>query len=186
MEVSSGNNSLDLQARKSRIRRLWRLRFLLKWLPNRRSLSRIPVLGRFGGLLRTRNYLWSFKESRVAPAILIGSIIAFLPIFGLQLLTVTLIALILKVNLPVIAGLQFVSNPLTLIPIYLANYKVGSWLLDSAGFYTVNDTATAAMINGVNSTMIGGIVLGTIFGLFLYGLYWIRVRSLETTSNIAL
>ncbi len=57
----------------------------------------------------------------MVPAILLGLFIAFMPLYGIQLITVLILALILKVNLPIIVGLQFISNPITLVPIYVAN-----------------------------------------------------------------
>ena len=57
----------------------------------------------------------------MVPAILLGLFIAFMPLYGIQLITVLILALILKVNLPIIVGLQFTSNPITLVPIYVAN-----------------------------------------------------------------
>ena len=172
--------------RRSRIRALLRIRYLLKWLPRKRTLSRIPVLGKFSGHLRTRTYLWSFKEHQVGPAILVGSVVAFLPLFGVQLITVMVLALILKVNLPIIAGLQFISNPFTLIPIYLANYKVGSWLLEILGLSPIQSGEKIGVVFGVNSTMLGGIVLGSLFGLVLYALYLIRIKWPFRTSEVAL
>ena len=171
------------ESRRNRFRKLWRLRWLLRWMPSKRSLGKFPVLKQFGSHLQRRKYLWSFKESRVAPAILLGSIVAFLPIFGVQLLTVVALAVLLKVNLPVIAGLQFVSNPLTLVPIYLANYKVGSWILQGIG---LAEQGAENVIHGVNSTMVGGAVLGTVFGLLIYGLYLIRIKRDFRTSEVAL
>jgi uncharacterized protein len=165
------------------IRTLWKIRHILKWLPSKRSIGRYPMIGRFGSYLKKRNYLWCFQEDRVGPAILIGSIVAFLPIFGIQLITVMAIALILKINLPVIAGMQFISNPFTLAPIYFANYKVGNWLLGSAGLGIEN---TGGFISGVNSTMLGGIVLGSAFGLFAYLAYRMQLKTELRTSKVAL
>ena len=171
------------EKRRLRIRKLLRLRWLLRWMPSKRSLGKITVLKQFGAHLQRRKYLWSFKENRVAPAIFLGSVIAFLPIFGVQLLTVVAFAALLKVNLPVIAGLQFVSNPLTLVPIYLANYKVGSWILQGIGFA---EKGAENIVHGVNSTMVGGAVLGTVFGLLMYGFYVIRIKRDFRTSEVAL
>jgi hypothetical protein len=173
METSFESTEQTKAKRRLHIRKLWRIRHILKWMPSKRSLDRFPVLGRFSVFLRQRKYLWSFKESRVAPAILIGSVIAFLPIFGVQLLTVVVIALLLKVNLPVIVGLQFVSNTLTLVPIYLANYKVGAWSLNSLGLHEAGSNSISF---GLNSTLLGGMILGTLFGLVVYGLYLVRIK----------
>ncbi|MCB1120052.1 MAG: DUF2062 domain-containing protein [Verrucomicrobiae bacterium] len=183
MERLIPTSTPNLTDRKIRIRSLLRLRWLLRWLPSKRKLCRCPVLGKFGSFLREQKYLWCFQEDRVGPAILVGSIIAFLPIFGVQLITVVALAIILKVNLPVLAGLQFISNPLTLAPIYLANYKVGSWLLATIGLSSEN---TNAVFSSINSTMLGGIVLGTLFGLLMFGAYRIRLKLEKSTSTVAL
>ena len=171
------------EKRRLRFRQLWRMRWLIRWIPGKRTLNRLPVFRKFGGTLKQRKYLWSFKEHRVVPAILIGSVIAFLPIYGVQLPTVMALAVLLKINLPIIAGLQFVSNPLTLVPIYFANYKVGSWLLGLVGF---SSPEASNLIYSVNSTMVGGAVLGITFGLFLYGAYLIRLKWDSCTSEVAL
>lgn len=186
MEPSGSEEPGITDVRKRSIRKLLRLRYVLRWLPRKASLKRYPILGKFGHQLRNRKYLWSFKQPYVGPAILIGSIVAFLPLFGVQLLTVTALALVLKVNLPVLAGLQFISNPLTLVPIYLINYKIGSWLLDSVGLATTSESTVVTVFSGVNSTMIGGIVLGTLVGVLLYGAYRIRLIWEERTSKVAL
>ena len=183
MEKPVVSNHSPSERQRVHIRRLWRFRYLLKWLPTKRTLNRYPILRKFGRILCARNYLWSFSAPRVGPAILIGSIIAFLPIFGFQLFIVTAIALILKVNLPVLAGLQFISNPITLAPMYLANYKVGYWLLDSVGIQLENGNA---WMGGVNATMFGGIILGSLFGLFAYAIYVIRLKWPPKTSEVAL
>jgi len=186
MELAPQIIDKKTDARMKSIRKLLRMRYFLRWLPNKRSLKRFPILGKCGFYLRNRKSLWSFKEFKVGPAILIGSVVAFLPLFGIQLLTVMALALILKVNLPVLAGLQFISNPLTLVPIYLANYKLGTWLLNSVGFEPMKETVSATVFTGLNSTMVGGAVLGTIVGLFLYGAYRVRLKWTECTSEVAL
>lgn len=170
---------LARERRRLQIRKLLRLRRLLRWLPSKRSLVKIPLLRQFGSYLKKQTHLWSFREKRVTPAIFLGSIIAFLPIFGLQLLTVVALAVVLKINLPVITGLQFVSNPLTLVPIYLANYKVGSWILQGIG---MAEKGAENLVHGVNSTIVGGAVLGTVFGLLMYSLYLIRIKRSFRTS----
>ena len=171
------------EQRRLQFRKLWRLRWLLRWIPGKRTLERFPVFKAFGKKLKTRKYLWSFKKDRVVPAILIGSVIAFLPIYGVQLPTVMAIALMMKINLPILAGLQFVSNPLTLVPIYLANYKVGSWIL---GWFGLTLAEANAIFFSMKSTVIGGAVLGMLFGLVVYGAYILRVKWEARTSEVAL
>jgi len=171
------------EQRRRHFRKLWRMRWLLRWIPSKQTLSRFPMLKAFGNTLRRRKYLWSFNKDRVVPAILIGSVVAFLPIYGVQLPIVMGIAMLMKINLPILAALQFVSNPFTLIPIYLANYKVGSWIL---GWFGLSLAEANAIFFSMKSTVIGGVVLGTLFGLFVYAAYIFRVKWEARTSEVAL
>jgi uncharacterized protein (DUF2062 family) len=42
----------------------------------------------------------------------------------------TLLAISLRLNIPVIIGTVFLVNPLTMVPIYYLAYRVGAFLLD--------------------------------------------------------
>lgn len=116
----------------ARLRRHARIRSakrILRYLPRRAALHRYPILKWFPQLARKRDYLWSFRIRFVQKALFYGCIIAFLPIMGVQILIATLLALRVQANLPVIIALQWISNPGTVVPIYLAKYQLGSWLL---------------------------------------------------------
>jgi hypothetical protein len=43
----------------------------------------------------------------------------------------------------------------------------------------MKETVSATVFTGLNSTMVGGAVLGTIVGLFLYGAYRVRLKWTE-------
>ncbi len=69
----------------------------------------------------------------MVPAIYAGCILALLPLFGIQLPIAFALALIFRANLPVLAGLQFISNPLTILPIYFSSYQIGRTFLGIFG-----------------------------------------------------
>ena len=74
--------------------------------------------------------LWGIRRRTVVPAFAVGLFIAYLPTPGHTLMG-ALAALALRVNIPVAALATWVSNPLTMGPMYYAAYRVGRVLLDT-------------------------------------------------------
>lgn len=95
-------------------------------------LHRYPIIGRFAASLRPRSYLWSIRRIDVQRAYYAGSIISFLPLFGIQLPLALLAALLLRCNFMILGGLQLVTNPFTAGPIYYLTHELGvevlAWL----------------------------------------------------------
>lgn len=87
-------------------------------------------LGPFRHLLHDRN-LWSIRRRTVVPAFSLGLFIAYLPFAG-QMIAAALLALVLRVNIPVAAASTWIVNPLTIGPMYYFAYEVGSVLLRRA------------------------------------------------------
>jgi len=73
--------------------------------------------------------LWHLNRRSIAGAAFIGVFCAFLPM-PFQMLLAALLAIAYKCNLPLSVVLVWISNPLTYIPIFLFNYRVGAWLLE--------------------------------------------------------
>lgn len=144
------------------------MRSLLKPLPRRANLSRYPVLRWFHQLARKAPFLWSFKRRHVLRAIYVGSVIAFMPFVGLQLLIVFAAVLLLRANLTVAAALQFITNPLTMAPIYYSTYRIGDWLIGATG---VGD-AGSALVTRINALIIGGAIAGLACAVLLHGAYF--------------
>jgi uncharacterized protein (DUF2062 family) len=79
-------------------------------------------------LLRHPAY-WSLNRRSVTRAFALGLGIAFVPIPGGFLLAVAL-ALVLRLNVPAALLGTSVTNPATVVPLYMAAYWVGCRLLD--------------------------------------------------------
>lgn len=160
--------------RREELSRQRRLRWLLKPLPRRANLRRYPVLRWFGDMARKAPFLWSFKQRHVLRAIYAGSIIAFLPFVGLQILIAFAAALLLRANLTIAAALQFITNPFTIGPVYFGTYKVGQWLIAATGIGgSHSDLGTR-----INALIIGGVVIGLLCAIVLHGVY--RLLSWES------
>ena len=71
----------------------------------------------------------------------LGMWIGLTPTVGAQMIIAGALAVPLRANLPVAMAMVWVSNPVTMIPLYFAFYLVGSVMLgvESAGYGTFRD-----------------------------------------------
>ncbi len=97
--------------------------------PDRRSKHRQPwVLRRFRltylRLLRLRG-----KPRAIATGLAIGVFTGFFPFFGLQTFIGVVLAALFRSSKVAAAAATWISNPLTYVPIFIFNYKVGKLLL---------------------------------------------------------
>jgi len=102
-------------------------RFFRKFAFKRHHMSQKWFMSPFSHLLHDTR-LWGIRRRWVVPAFALGVFIAFLPFPG-HVLTAALIALALRVNIPVAAVSTFVSNPATVLPMYYFAYQLGSKIL---------------------------------------------------------
>lgn len=142
--------------RAQRVARMGRLRRWLRPLPRRSNLPRYPVIRWFAEMARRRPHLWSFGSRPMRRAIYAGAVVAFLPVYGLQILLAFWVAVILRANLAVTCGLQLVTNPVTAGPLYYLTYRVGIFLIRTFGFGEGQGTLGTRF----NALVLGGIVVG--------------------------
>ena len=161
-----------------------RIRLVKKWLkplPRRSNVHRYPVLKWFGQSAKKRSFLWSFRSREMIPAIFLGMIVALMPLVGVQMLVVSLLAVFLvRANLPVLIGLQWISNPFTMGPIYYADYQMGMAMMELLGLESeVNPILRpdydwahfqwrnfGGLIDTFPPMMFGGLALGSFVGVF--------------------
>ncbi|MBE8189892.1 MAG: DUF2062 domain-containing protein [Candidatus Thioglobus sp.] len=72
--------------------------------------------------------LWNFNRKSISKAFAIGLFCAFIPV-PFQMLLAAPAAVIFSANLPLAVALVWISNPLTIPPIFYACYKLGAWIL---------------------------------------------------------
>ncbi len=136
------HDQLEKQLHRLRARRR-RLRWLLKKLPRKANVGRYPGLGRFANAARKRPWLWSFKRAQILPAVYVGTVLSLMPTYGIQFVIAFGAALLFRANLTVMAGLQLITNPLTIAPIYLFTDWLGMWLIEKTGYgYGINEVGT--------------------------------------------
>ena len=71
---------------------------------------------------------FSVSRRSVAGAIWLGLFIALLPVPGQTILAI-LLALLLRVNLPIAAIMVWITNPVTMVPVFYFEYRIGAMLL---------------------------------------------------------
>lgn len=120
--------------RHIRFARIRRAKFWLRFMPRRARFHTYPIVGRFAAFARKRSYLWSFRYDQLRPSFYAGSILAFMPLYGLQLPLAFLVCLLFRTNFMILGGLQFITNPVTIAPVYIGTYKLGIWVIESSGF----------------------------------------------------
>lgn len=165
-------------------------RFFRKFAIKRHRFRDSWVLAPFRHLLHEPRY-WGIRRRTAVPAFALGLFIGWLPFPG-HPLWATLAALGLRINIPISVVTSFISNPLTMYPMYFAAYKLGrrllgappiafdfemslSWLTDK--FVTIWQPLTlGCLLLGTASAVIGYVVLDLLWRASLRD-YQLKKRS---------
>lgn len=102
-------------------------KLIKRWLPDHHTIKSNKHLQIFGDVLHDAN-LWHLNRRSVAKAFAIGLFFAFIPV-PFQMVLAAGTAIFLSANLPLSIGLVWISNPLTIPPIFYACYKLGTVLM---------------------------------------------------------
>lgn len=81
----------------------------------------------FGELLHNRD-LWHLNRYSVAWAVSVGLFCAFVPV-PFQMPMAAAFAILIGCNLPISVSLVWLTNPVTMPPMFYGAYKVGAWML---------------------------------------------------------
>lgn len=102
-------------------------RLFKRYLPDHHKIRDHKHLKCFGKWLHDPN-LWHLNRRSVAGGFSVGLFMAFIPL-PFQMFFAAAAAIPLRVNLPIAAALVWITNPLTMPPIFFTAYKLGSWVL---------------------------------------------------------
>lgn len=103
--------------------------------------------------------LWVPCRDTVANGLAIGLFFSMIPI-PLQSIFAALITMRAKANVPFAMAACFVSNPLTNVPIWLAQARLGRWLYESLAIPMPHFMKDHLTVPGVGQLSIGTIILG--------------------------
>ena len=103
-------------------------KFMKRYLPTPEKVRAIKSLQFLGDVVHEPN-LWHINRHSVARAFLIGIFFTFIPM-PFQMVAAVLFAIWFNANLPLSVILVWISNPITMPPIFYFNYKIGALVLD--------------------------------------------------------
>lgn len=143
-------------------------KILKRFMPDHKTMQQHPHLQRFGQRL-TDPKLWHLNRRAVAGGAALGLFVAFMPVLG-QMFIAAALAIFFRVNLPLAAMGVWVTNPLTIAPIYFFTYKLGAWVLDvpveQYAFTMTWEWFTHEFLAIWQPLLLGGFICGVIAALF--------------------
>ena len=151
-------------------------KFIKRLLPDTDTMRRHRHLRHFGERLRNHS-LWHLNRRSVSGGVAVGLFVAMLPLPFLMVIAAG-IAILATVNLPISVAMVWITNPLTMGPLFYFNYRVGAFLL---GERPTNEHFRGSAMDMIGSMLhiwqpllLGGVVVGLVAAL----LGWILVRLL--------
>jgi len=165
-------------------------RFLKRYTPDRAALKKHRCLRSLGTLLHDEN-LWHLNRRSVSGGVACGLFWAMIP-FPTQMIASALSAVFFRINLPISVALVWISNPVTIPPMFYFNYLVGTWLLGTppdVGKFELSIGWITTEIGVIwQPLLVGSLLIGTLLGITGYcitRLYWRQhvLRRLRDRGN---
>jgi len=107
--------------------------WLKKWLDKhqhlRESLKSSRLYSIFGDQI-FHHMLWRNDKRAIAGGLSLGLFIAFTPTIPFQMILATSGALFFRVNLPIALAACWITNPLTVLPVYMSAWKLGKYVVE--------------------------------------------------------
>jgi uncharacterized protein (DUF2062 family) len=140
-------------------------KFFQKYLPHADTIKNHKNLQFLGEKLHQSN-LWHLNRNSVSAAFAIGLFCAWIPTPGQMAIAATA-AFYFQANLPISVALVWLTNPITMPPLFYFAYRVGLAFLD----YPPPSADFVFSVDGILSSV------GDIGGIFLYGCFVCGVIS---------
>lgn len=150
---------------------------LKRYMPSPERIKRSKSL-RFMGTILHDPSLWHLTRHSVARAVACGLFVAMLPI-PMQMLLAACIAVMARANLPISVGLVWVTNPITMPPVFFMQYKIGTLLLGASERSMPLELSLSWLTSEIQhiwqplllGSLVSGVVLALV-GYFVTLLYW--------------
>jgi len=143
-------------------------KLLKRILPAAHQVRSDKNLRIFGRLLKNPN-LWHLNRNSVAAAAAVGLFMAFVPV-PFQMVLAAAGAITIGCNLPVAVAMVWITNPVTMPPIFYFAYKLGAWLLSLKPHPIQFEMTFDWLLN-----KLGAIWEPFLLGCFVLGVLWAAV-----------
>lgn len=151
---------------------------LKKWLPNHETIKRYRWMQPFAHHFQ-HPALWHLHRRSVAGGVAVGLFAGLIP-GPFQMLAAALLAIKLRVNLPVALFATLYTNPFTILPLYALAYQLGGWV---TGTHTAAARPDLPGQDGLSGLWQGLVALGQpiliglpLLALLLAALGYVAVR----------
>ncbi len=150
-----------------------------------RTTKRSAFLNRNFPRFKDRVY-WAGDRHSFARAGFIGSFCMMLPV-PFQMVLGSVFAYYLRANIPLATALAWITNPLTMWPIWYGGYKFGILVLGTPDVYAASSSITIGSELWFNEVfpliwqpfffgnMLLGVMIGTVMYLFIAHFHWLNV-----------
>ena len=148
-----------------------------KYLPNPKKIKESKYLKIFGTLLHSPE-LWHFSRHSIAKAFAIGLFCAWVPI-PFQMVLAVGFAILFSANLPISAALVWLTNPVTMAPMFYTAYITGAAMMGAGEAPFEMELTLDWLINGTlliwKPFLLGCFTLGflsALLGYFGIQIFW--------------
>lgn len=153
-------------------------KLIKKYMPDEQKLKSNRYLSWLGSYIHDPN-LWHLTRKSVSKAFFVGLFCAFLPLPS-QMVIAAVVALFIRSNLPISISLVWVTNPLTIPPMFYFAYWIGTLMVggdvQQVEFVMSIEWLTTELSHIWLPLLVGslacGIVSGTL-GYFLMQGFWV-------------
>jgi len=139
-------------------------KLIQRFSPKPETLKNHPHLKHLGEALQNPN-LWHLNRRSAAGAVAIGLFCAWMPI-PFQMLLASVLAMCFSVNLPLSVALVWLSNPLTMPPLFYGAYMLGAYILNEP-LVTFNFELSFQWLAEMFETIAPALLLGSFILAFI-------------------
>jgi uncharacterized protein (DUF2062 family) len=141
-----------------------------RYLPSPARLRKIRALQVLGEWIYEPN-LWHINRHSTSGAFFVGLFVAFMPIPS-QMILASFLSIWLRCNLPLAIGLCWITNPVTIGPIFWFTYKLGALLMGEPAQTEQFEVSVEWLTDGLvliwQPLLLGCVVSGFFFGSLGY------------------
>ncbi len=152
-------------------------KLIKRFMPDHAKVREHRHLQIFGDLLHDPN-LFHLNRRSASGAFAVGLFMAFVPL-PTQMLFAAAAAIIFRVNLPLSVALVWLTNPVTIPPMFYGAYRLGAWILGSNAADVPSEFTMEWLVEGIGMIweplLLGCAILGSasaLLGYFTIRLLW--------------